>query len=168
MGQLRRGRPVSDPHAGKYGELTPSRQRGGGGRDPRPLLYPLREPQWLGLSLPKNKRRGEERRRKCSTETYLCESALVQNSLLELRNFSRGYAARAEPPGAPEKAPSRRGQAGRLRETAIAADVVRQAPPLAEASRIVPDDPFAAGDAVTGSGPRGCGLRPPGENGPRP
>ncbi len=30
-GQLLWGRPVLDPHAGKYGELTPSRQRGGGG-----------------------------------------------------------------------------------------------------------------------------------------
>ena len=35
------GRPVRDPHAGKYGELTPSRRRGGGGRLPRPLPYPL-------------------------------------------------------------------------------------------------------------------------------
>jgi hypothetical protein len=30
---------VRDPHAGKYGELTPSRQRGGGGLQPPP--YPL-------------------------------------------------------------------------------------------------------------------------------
>ena len=35
------GRPVRDPHAGKYGELTPLRRRGGGGRLPRPLPYPL-------------------------------------------------------------------------------------------------------------------------------
>ena len=40
-GQLVWGRPVSDPHAGKYGELTPLRQRGGGGWHPQPLLYPL-------------------------------------------------------------------------------------------------------------------------------
>ena len=31
-GQRHRGRPVKDLHAGKYGELTPSRLRGGGGR----------------------------------------------------------------------------------------------------------------------------------------
>jgi group II intron reverse transcriptase/maturase len=33
------GRPVRDPHAGKYGELTPSRQRGGGGQ--QSLASPL-------------------------------------------------------------------------------------------------------------------------------
>ena len=38
-GQLLWGRPVSDPHAGKYGELTPSRQRGGGGSRLCPTLF---------------------------------------------------------------------------------------------------------------------------------
>ena len=32
---------MRDPHAGKYEELTSSRQRGGGGWQPQPLLYPL-------------------------------------------------------------------------------------------------------------------------------
>jgi hypothetical protein len=52
-------------------------------------------------------------------EAYLSETVLVQNSLLELRTFRRRYAARAVPTGGPEKEPSRRGQAERLRETAL-------------------------------------------------
>jgi hypothetical protein len=31
-GHVSRGRPVRDPHAGKYGEPTPLRRRGGSGR----------------------------------------------------------------------------------------------------------------------------------------
>ena len=52
-------------------------------------------------------------------KAYLSESVLVQNSLLELRSFRRRYAARAFPPGGPEKEACRRGQAERLRETAF-------------------------------------------------
>ena len=55
----------------------------------------------------------------CNAETYLCESALVQNSLLEPCKLLWGYAARVVPPGVPEKGRSRRSQAERLRETAL-------------------------------------------------
>ncbi len=52
--------------------------------------FRVREPQWLGLSLPKKKRCGEERRARCNTQAYLCESALVQNSLLEPCDLGEG------------------------------------------------------------------------------
>lgn len=44
-----------------------------------------------------------ERRERDNVEAYLCESALVQNILLEPRDFQRGYAARASPTGGPEE-----------------------------------------------------------------
>ncbi|HEY2253762.1 MAG TPA: hypothetical protein VGH74_21960, partial [Planctomycetaceae bacterium] len=43
MGQLLPGSPGEDLHAGKWGELTPSRQRGGGGWLRLPPPYPLTE-----------------------------------------------------------------------------------------------------------------------------
>ena len=45
-------------------------------------------------------------------------SVPVQNSLLEPRNFA-GVSSQGGATGGPEKAPSRRGQGGRLRETAF-------------------------------------------------
>ena len=98
--------------------------------------FGAREPQWLGLSLPKNKRRGEGRRRTCSTETYLCGSAPVQNFLLAPRNFagvsSQGGATGGTGEGTVTKGPGRKtpgdGSIGRRGA---------QAPPLAEASGIV-------------------------------
>ena len=68
-----------------------------------------------------------------NAEAYLSETVLVQNALPELRTLRRRYAARAVPPGGPEKESSRWGQAERLRETAFSACVVRQLPPLDEA-----------------------------------
>ena len=47
--------------------------------------------------------RRERRRKGNSVEAYLCVSALVQNILLEPRDFQRGYAARASPTGGPEE-----------------------------------------------------------------
>ena len=76
-----------------------------------------------GLSLTRRLLREQtEMRRKEGTwnaETYLCESALVQNSLPEPCIFRRGYAARVALPGGPEEGQSRRSQAERLRETAF-------------------------------------------------
>ena len=40
-GNFNWGRPVRDPHAGKYEETTSLRQRGGSGWQPQPPLYPL-------------------------------------------------------------------------------------------------------------------------------
>ena len=178
---------MKDLHAGKYGESTPSRRRGGGGRVPpasplpaacnnacqqlrdRDLFRPFRarEPQWLGLSLPKNKRRGEERRRTCSTETYLCGSAPVQNSLLAPRNFagvsSQGGATGGTGEGTVTKGPGRK--------TPGDGSIGRRGTPSTALSRSVgdrPDDPHVAGHAVIGHEPRRCCLQPPGENGPRP
>ena len=68
-----------------------------------------------GLSLPN----GEATKEVIDhAKTYLCETALVQNSRLELRT-QRDYVARAVPPEGPEKEPSQRGQAGRLRDAAL-------------------------------------------------
>ena len=51
---MKRGSPgAGKPHAGKYGESTPSRQRGGGGwNNPWPLLYPLLRLRWTIRSRP--------------------------------------------------------------------------------------------------------------------
>jgi hypothetical protein len=126
-----------------------------------------REPQWLGLSLPKNKRRGEERRRTCSTETYLCGSAPVQNFLLAPRNFagvsSQGDATGGTGEGIVTKGPGRK--------TPGDGSFGRRGAPSTAFSRSVgdrPDDPHVAGYAVIGHAPRRCCLQPPGENGPRP
>jgi hypothetical protein len=83
-------------------------------KPPQRLFRPfrVREPQWLGLSLPKNKRRGEERRRACNTETYLCGSVPVQNFLLAPRNVagvsSQGGATGGTGEGTVTKGPGRK------------------------------------------------------------
>jgi hypothetical protein len=139
---------------------------GPGGKVP-PSPERAREPQWLGLSLPKKKRRGEERRAACSTETYLCGSAPVQNFLLAPRNFagvsSQGGATGGTGEGTVTKGPGRK--------TPGDGSIGRRGTPSTALSRSVgdrPDDPHVAGHAVIGHEPRRCCLQPPGENGPRP
>ena len=43
---------MSDPHAGKYGELTPSRQRGGGGVEASALPSSIHAPRRFTCSIP--------------------------------------------------------------------------------------------------------------------
>lgn len=80
-----------------------------------------------------------ERRVKVA-KAYLGESAFVQKTSLEPRDSQRGYAARASPPGVPEKAASRRGQARSLRETALRPGTRANYRPSKEASGFVLTD----------------------------
>jgi len=127
-----------------------------------------REPQWLGLSIPKKKRRGEERRRTCSTETYLCESALVQNSLLAPCNFAGVSSQGGVTGGTGEDAVSK----GPGRETSGDSSFGRPGTPSTALSQkrwgsylMILSLP-AMRLSATNHGR--CCLRPPGENGPRP
>ncbi len=47
--------------------------------------------------------RRTERRLPYGVKSYLCGSAPVQNILLELRDYQRGYEASASPTGVPEE-----------------------------------------------------------------
>ena len=136
--------------------------------NPPRRLERAREPQWLGLSLPKKKRRGEERRRTCSTETYLCESALVQNSLLAPCNFAGVSSQGGVTGGIGEDAVSK----GPGRETSGDSRYGRPSTPSTALSQkrwgsylMILSLP-AMRLSATNHGR--CCLRPPGEKGPRP
>ena len=85
---------------------------------------------------------------KWKAKAYLCESALVQNFLLELRDFQRRYAARVVPPGGPEKGRRRRSQAGRLRETAFRPSWCANHRPWMKHWGSNPDDLLSGSNAV--------------------
>jgi len=130
--------------------------------------FRAREPQWLGLSLPKKKRRGEERRPTCNTETYLCESALVQNSLLAPCNFAGVSSQGGVTGGTGEDTVSK----GPGRETSGDSSFGRPGTPSTALSQkrwgsylMILSLP-AMRLSATNHGR--CCLRPPGENGPRP
>ena len=83
---------------------------------------------------------------KAFIQSYLCGIAPVQNSLPEARR-PRVYAARSAPTGGPEKESSRRGQAERLRETALRPAWRANCRPVTKRWGSRPDDPSAIGYA---------------------
>ena len=66
-------------------------------------------------------------------KAYLCESVLVQNSLLELHDFSEGKTARIRPPGGPEEGRITKGPGREIPGGGTFGRNVRQTPPLVEA-----------------------------------
>ena len=145
--QAQRAHPVLPTEHAVYPEGARSRRAG---RAPGWNPCGVREPQWLGLSLPKKKRRGEEGRATCSTETYLCGSAPVQNSLLAPRHFagvsSQGGATGGSGEGTVTKGPGR--------ETPGDSSFGRRGAPSTALSR------KRRGSSCGSSRGRACGYRP--------
>ena len=55
------------------------------------------------MALAESNKRCDVERRQQGVKSYLCGSVPVQNILLELRIYQRGYAASASPTGGPEE-----------------------------------------------------------------